>query len=105
MLWFRLPLVPWIVKVYVPAGVLCEVVTVIVDDPEPVTVDGLKLALARDGNPVALNVTVPLKPLIAATVAVYVVLDPREIVREAGVAEIEKSGGLVEVTTSVTVVL
>jgi hypothetical protein len=46
------------------------VLTVKVDVPWPVTEPGLKLALELDGNPRTLNVTVPLKPLIAATVTV-----------------------------------
>ena len=38
------------------------VVTDIVDEPDPVTDVGLKLALAPAGSPLAVNVTVPLKP-------------------------------------------
>jgi hypothetical protein len=47
----RLPLVPVIVSVKVPAGVLLVVVTDMADDPEPVTEAGLKLAVAPAGNP------------------------------------------------------
>jgi len=46
------------------------VVTVIVELPEPLTEVGLKLALAPDGSPLALKLTVPLNPLNAVTVAV-----------------------------------
>jgi hypothetical protein len=45
------------------------VVTVIVELPEPVTEAGLKLALAPDGRPDALKLTVPLKPFFAGAVA------------------------------------
>ena len=37
-------------------------------EPEPPTDPGLKLALAPEGNPLALNTTVPEKPFKAATV-------------------------------------
>jgi len=46
------------------------VLTVIVGVPWPVTEPGLKLAPELDGNPRTLNVTVPLKSLIAAAVTV-----------------------------------
>ena len=39
-----------------------EIVTERVDEPEPLTVPGLKLALAPLGKPLALNPTVPVKP-------------------------------------------
>ncbi|HEY3136791.1 MAG TPA: hypothetical protein VGL29_12250, partial [Blastocatellia bacterium] len=54
----KLPLVPVIVRVEVPVGVVLLVVTVIVEDPEPVTEGGLKLAEAPAGKPLALKVTV-----------------------------------------------
>ena len=66
----RVPLVPVIVNVLVPAGVLALVVTVMVDDPEPATEGGLKLALAPAGNPLALKVTVPVNPPEGVTVTV-----------------------------------
>jgi hypothetical protein len=66
----RAPLVPVIVTVLEPAGVLALVVTVIVDDPEPTTEAGLKLAVASAGNPLALRATVPLNPPDAVTVTV-----------------------------------
>ena len=52
------------------AGVLPVVLTVIVLEPDPVTEEGLKLALAPAGNPLAENVTTLLKPFNAPTVAV-----------------------------------
>jgi hypothetical protein len=68
--WTRVPLVPVIVRVELPTGVLALVVTVMVDDPVPVTVVGLKLAVTPVGNPLALKVTIPLKPPDGVTVAV-----------------------------------
>lgn len=93
------PLVPLILRLKVPVDVELFVLTVSVDVPWPVTELGLKLALELDGNPRTLNVTVPLKPLIAAMLAVYVALFPRVTVCEDGEAEMEK-----EFTTKVTVV-
>jgi hypothetical protein len=50
--------------------VLAEVVTVIVDEPDPVTEAGLKDAVAPVGSPLALRVTTPEKPFCDAIVAV-----------------------------------
>ncbi len=68
--WVRLPLVPVIVKVELPVGVVAAVVTVMVDEPELLTDDGLKLAVAPAGNPLALKLTLPLNPPDGVTVAV-----------------------------------
>ena len=65
-----MPLAPVIVNGYVPVGVVALVVTVMVDEPEVVTDAGLKLALAPAGNPLALKLTVPVKPPDGVTVAV-----------------------------------
>jgi hypothetical protein len=64
----RLPLVPVIVSVDVPMGVLLLVVTVMVDVPLPLIVVGEKLAAAPVGKPLAPKVTVPVNPLSAPTV-------------------------------------
>jgi hypothetical protein len=69
----RLPLVPVIVSVEVPVGVVPVVVTVIVEVPLAVIVAGEKLAEAPVGRPLALRVTVPVNPFSAPIVAVYVV--------------------------------
>ena len=53
-----------------PAAVLVVVLTVRVEEPEPVTEVGLKLAVAPDGRPLTLKLTVPLKPFSALAVAV-----------------------------------
>ena len=70
MEWLRLPLVPLMVSVLVPVFPLGFVVTVIVELPEPVTEFGLKLAEARDGSPLALKLTAPVKPLTGVIVTV-----------------------------------
>ena len=66
----RLPLVPVMVSVDVPAAVVLAVVTVSVEVPLPLSVAGEKLAVAPVGNPLALRVTVPVNPLSAPTVTV-----------------------------------
>ena len=70
VVWTVLPLVPVMVMVEVPVGVVLAVVTVIVEEPEVVTDVGLKLAVAPVGKPLALKVTVPLNPFNAVIVAV-----------------------------------
>lgn len=72
----RLPLVPVMVIVLEPLGVEPEVVTVSVEEPDPVMDAGLKLAVAPAGRPLALRVTAALNPFCAATVTVYVALCP-----------------------------
>jgi hypothetical protein len=65
-----LPLVPVIVNVDDPAGVLPAVVTVNVGLPVPVTVAGEKLAVAPAGNPLALSAMDPEKPENAVVLTV-----------------------------------
>jgi hypothetical protein len=90
VLWFKLPLVPLIVSVELAVGVDADVFTVMVVEPEPVTVVGLKLAFAPVGNPVVVNDTTPVNPPDGVIVTVYVVEDPRLTVCEDGVAAIVK---------------
>lgn len=90
---------------YVPAGVEVLVLTDMVDDPEPVTEVGLKLALAPEGNPLTLKPTDPAKPPDPVTVAVYEVFPPAVNVAEAGVAEIVKSPTTCAFTVSEMVVV
>jgi hypothetical protein len=66
----RLPLAPVTVSVKLPAGVEFVVLTVRVADPGAVTETGLKLAVAPEGSPLALNATLPVKPEIALMVNV-----------------------------------
>ena len=70
MEWLRLPLVPLMVSVLVPVFPLGFDVTVMVEAPEPVTEFGLKFAEARDGNPLALKFTAPVKPLTGVIVTI-----------------------------------
>ena len=69
-LWLKLPLVPVMVSVEVAAGVELPVAIVSVDDPEPLTDAGLKLAVVPLGNPLAASVTAPVNPFCAATLTV-----------------------------------
>ena len=64
------PVVPVTIRLEFPPGADGAVVTVRVDVPAPVMVAGLKLAVAPDGNPVTLGVTVPLNPFIAVVATV-----------------------------------
>jgi hypothetical protein len=68
--WTIAPLVPFTVSVNVPLGVLPLVFTVIVELPGAVTDDGLKLALAPEGRPLADRTTPPEKPPWDDTVTV-----------------------------------
>ena len=97
-----LPLVPVMVIVDVPRCELFADTTRNVVVPEPVTVVGVKLVVVRLGAPLAVKLTVPVKPFCGAMVTVYVAVPPREMVALAGVAEMVKLAGAV--TTSVTVV-
>lgn len=99
----RLPLVPVIVSVYDPVGVVAAVATVKVDDPEPVTEVGLNAPVALVGNPEMLKVTAELKPFRADTVGVKIVLLPWITVCELGVVVTEKVGAAL--TTSMAVAL
>ena len=68
---FEAPLVPVIVRVEEPTGVVpLVVVTVSVEVPDPATVAGEKVPTAPAGSPPTLSVTVPLKPPTAAMVVV-----------------------------------
>ncbi len=65
-----------------------------VEVPDPFLI-GFTLNEPRNvlvGNPVAVSVTVPVNPFNGLTVTVYVVLFPRLIDLEDGLAEMEKSG-------------
>ena len=53
-----------------PVGVELEVVTVKVEEPEPATELGEKLAVAPEGNPVTLKLTFPVDPLGAVTLTI-----------------------------------
>ena len=73
--------------------------------PEPPVIGfGLNGALAPEGSPLTLKFTLPVKPPDGLTDAVKLVPLPCVMVREDGVAEMEKSGVGAEFTTNVTVV-
>lgn len=63
------------------------------DDPEPITLAGLKLPVTPEGSPETLKATVPLKPPCPATVMLAVVLFPMATATADG-AEIEKPAAL-----------
>lgn len=65
-----MPLVPVMVTGKVPVVVVLVVVTVMVDEPVPVTEVGLKEALAPVGKPVAVRTVLPVNPFKAVIVAV-----------------------------------
>jgi len=101
------PLLPLIVRVTVPAGVVpfTLVTTVSVEAAEPfaggVTEDGLIEQVVNAGQPDTVRPTALLNPLIEVTVTVEVPCWPGLTVIDAGLAESEKSGA---VTVTETVV-
>jgi hypothetical protein len=76
---------------------LAGAVTVMMDWPEPLIVDGLKLAMAPLGRPEALSVTGPLEPFRSLTVTVKVPLWPAMIVPDCGETATEKENGRIVV--------
>ena len=86
----RAPLVPATVIGKLPVGVAEEVESVRVEEPDVVIRDGLKLAVAPAGNPLALRLTLPVKPPVAATVIVMVPLLPVVRLMAAGEVDSEK---------------
>ena len=66
----NVPEVPVMVTVYVFPGVDPVVTRLIADVPAALSDAGLKLAVVPAGKPLALNVTVPVNPFSAPTVAV-----------------------------------
>jgi hypothetical protein len=68
--WVSEALVPVIVRVELPVGVLAVVVTVSVDVPEDVMDDGEKEAEVAPGRPVSVKLTVPTNPFRGDTVTV-----------------------------------
>ena len=67
----KLPLVPVTVNVALPVGVLCEVLRVSVEVPEPVIELGERLGLTRLGMLLTVRFTFELKPPDPVTVIVY----------------------------------
>ena len=81
-----------ICSAYVPTGVPVAVVTVSVEEPDPVTDAGAKPAVAPEGNPLTEKLTMSVNPFNAFTVTVYGTFPPCTTDREVGEVEIEKSG-------------
>ena len=71
---------------------LAEVVTVSVDEPDPVTDAGTKAGEAPEGKPLTEKLTVSAKPFNAPTETVYCALLPCAVDCDVGEAEMEKSG-------------
>ena len=96
------PAVPVIVTGYVPTAVDRAVVTVNVDEV-PVAGFGANEPAAPAGSPLTDKFTLSAKPPLLVIVTVYVVVDPRLIVCDAGDADSVKSAVAGALTTSVTV--
>ena len=86
-----MPLLPVTVTVYVAALVLLCTVIVRVDFPEVEIEVGFRLA-ANPAGALVDNVIVPVKPLRAVTVIVELPEYPLLMLKDAGKADIEKSG-------------
>ena len=99
------PLVPVIVRVLVPVGIVARVATDSVDVPAPAIEAGLNVPVAPAGNPVTLSATAPLNPFTAATVCVYALPAPCTTDCVDGDEAMVKSGVSVALTTSVIVAL
>ena len=69
------------------------VVTVIVELPPEVTVDGVNDATEPEGRPVALRATDWAAPLVTAVLMVVEAAEPAVVLPEVGEAEMEKSLG------------
>ena len=65
VLWLSAPLVPMMVSVELPDGVVADVVTFSVELPEAVTDAGTKIAVLSGGSPVNPRLTVPANPFVA----------------------------------------
>ena len=96
------PPVPVIVKGYVPTAVDRAVVTVNVDDVS-VAGFGANEPAAPAGSPLTDKFTLSAKPPLLVIVTVYVVVDPRLIVCDAGDADSVKTAVAGALTTSVTI--
>ena len=62
-----------------------------VEEPLPAILVGAKLAVAPEGNPVILSLTVPINPSVSAVEITTLALDPAVAVWDSDEAEIEKS--------------
>jgi hypothetical protein len=101
-LWLRLPLVPVMVTLALPAVAAEEAVNVTV--LVLVVEAGLNAAVTPDGKPVAENVTEPVNPFNGLTVSVLLALAPCATETLVGFAASEKSA-VVPVTVKAMVAL
>ena len=62
------PFAPLIESLELPTGVEPEVLILSTEEPDPVMDDGLNVAVAPLGNPMAFRLTVPVNPTPAVTV-------------------------------------
>src|SRR5262249_60399509 len=90
-----LPLLPVILRFYVPPPPPPPLFPYTAPSPPPVTVPGEKLAVAPAGNPLAPSVTTPVNPFNAPMLVVYVVALPTITVCVLGLPDIVKSGVVV----------
>ena len=87
-----MPLVPVMVKVYVPDLMVLGTVMVIVDVPWVVIDVGLKVGVFHLLGVLEESVTVPVNPFVGFMVIVAFPVDPLLMVWDVGEAEIVKSG-------------
>src|SRR5438093_9183787 len=86
------PLVPVIVSVAAPTGVVADVIVVSVAVPAPAIDAGVNVVVVPVGCPLTLSATDPVKPLTAVVLIAYEVPPPWITLFEAGVTERVKSG-------------
>ena len=103
MVWVLPPPVAVTVMVRVPLDALRLTVTVMVDEPAPVMLEGLNPTVTLEPSPEAEKLIEELKPPETETVITALFELPRGMLSEAGLALSEKSG-LTPGTVSVTVV-
>jgi hypothetical protein len=104
VVWEVLPLLAVMVMVRVPVEAKLDALTVIVEVPEPVTEDGLKVIVSPLPWPDAVRETAELKPPVPVMVMVEVPDEPRSTVREVGEAEtLNPAATLVTVRETVVV--
>ena len=90
----RVPLVPVIVMVLVPASAPLAAVRVRVVVPEDVSDTGLNFPVTFAGNPLTENFVTPTNPKLGVSVrATLPLIPPRVIATALGEADIEKSPG------------
>ena len=98
-------LVPLIVKVELPVGVVLAVVIVSVELVPTLTEVGLNVPVALAGRPLRLKIMVPVKPLAALVLTEYEVPPPGFTVCELGVADSANDGGPVTLRVTFAVLV